>query len=65
MDNDELPYKKGVCWDRLIKNISKNKSIIEKVVEKEVENNYQIYEHHSKTNSDIGFDQFCQSETRI
>lgn len=29
--NEELPFKKGVCWDRLLKNIPKNKTIIQEI----------------------------------
>ena len=69
LNNDELPYKKGVCWDRLIKNITGkddkkgNKAIIREIVSYSANNNYQIYEHHSKTESDEGFEQFCMTES--
>ena len=104
LNNEELPYKKGVCWDRLLKNISKNKATIKgitgntyagtlvteelipderynnhssvitsntserynnhsSVLAEIANNNYQIYEHHSKTESDLGFEQFCESES--
>jgi len=69
LTNDELPYKKGVCWDRFIDNIrgkgdkKGNKSIIREITETVAKNNYQIYEHHSKTESDEGFEQFCAIES--
>ena len=56
LTNDELPFKKGVCWDRLLKNIPKNKSIIENIT-----NEYEIFEHHSQTQNDNEFEDFCAS----
>ena len=49
--NEELPFKKGVCWDRLLKNIPKNKTIIQEITRTTLPidtNEYKIYEHHSR-----------------
>lgn len=56
LTNDELPFKKGVLWDRLLKNIPKNKATIQSIT-----NQYQIFEHHSKTENDNEFEDFCAS----
>ena len=57
LTNDELPFKKGVCWDRLLKNIPKNKATIQSIT-----NQYQIFEHHSQTENDNEFEDFCKKD---
>ena len=57
LTNYELPFKKGVCWDRLLKNIPKNKATIQSINT----NQFQIFEHHSQTENDNEFEDFCAS----
>ena len=57
--NDELPYKKGVSWSRLISKIDTNYTIIDKVLTMP---EFTIYKHHSKLKNKTDFDKFCKQD---
>jgi hypothetical protein len=58
INNNELPYKKGVSWSRKISNIDYYYNIISKILKKPT---FNIYKHHSKINNTTEFENFCNS----
>jgi hypothetical protein len=55
MNNDELPYKKGISWSRKITELCENYKIFNEIIN----NDYKLFAHYSTIDSETQFNEFC------
>lgn len=55
MNNDELPYKKGISWSRKITDLRENYKIFNEIIN----NDYKLFAHYSTIDSETQFNEFC------